>query len=192
MKEDSLAHQANINCTWQQQWGQFVESHRVNSKLSDESWHQYVMTAVKGSMKIILRPKVRLADLLPYQIQTSSARVSEFGGLWAKHQNLTLELRPHATLRSVSSSGHRLLPASVAAIPNPVIAPFDFIERGPTAITIKPNVLEQMPEEERKSSTKWMSKCSSHTTPMAPWSSRRNWLLKRLLSSSIPSSTQQH
>lgn len=87
LTEAALARQADNGRPWDTAWGDWVETARLDSKLTDEQWNAYLRRAaeqVVASARVRVRPRVRRGDPFPLVVEHSPARVGTrtFGAQW--------------------------------------------------------------------------------------------------------------
>lgn len=91
---DALANQVDLSRTWQPTWGDFVEKHQADGKLDEELWKQYALNALDSRVKLMVRPKIRIGDPVPYRWTNTGARVGT---------KCTLIVRSHGAMMQVES-----------------------------------------------------------------------------------------
>jgi hypothetical protein len=76
--EVAIAAHADQSQPWDPAWGDFIQTARLNGKLSDERWSTYALQAVEQAINtrtFIVRKEVRLHDPLPIEIRYGTARL---------------------------------------------------------------------------------------------------------------------
>ncbi len=69
----ALSEQQNAKM-WDPRWGELVESAHENEHLDAARWHRYLHQALR--MKLVVRPRVRRGDPVPYTVSTEIRRAN--------------------------------------------------------------------------------------------------------------------